>query len=153
MRAFKKKLRSKLSPWHDLNVCLCDEFWAARNGKKWSFGLLRPNLPQLGLFHPYFVCKCSFREISMIKIVILDQCKPISLILKIKKSKIQKSEICKLHIYKSGNKTSIQPILKSNSTSFMLNNIFLWDEGWKSYIFLGGGLGEWGNCPNFVLKV
>ena len=22
--------------------------------KKWSFGLFRPNLPQLGLFHSYF---------------------------------------------------------------------------------------------------
>ena len=56
---------------------------------------------ELGLFHPYFVCKCSFREISMIKIVILDQRKPISIILKIKNSKIQKSEICKLNVYYS----------------------------------------------------
>ena len=55
-----------------LNVCVSNEFLAARNGKKLSFGLFRPNLPQLGLFHPYFLCKCSFREISMIK-VILDQ--------------------------------------------------------------------------------
>ena len=55
----------------------------------------------IGLFHPYFVCKCSFREISMIKMVILDQSKPISLILKIKKSKIQKSEIRKLYVYYS----------------------------------------------------
>ena len=31
-----------------------------------------------------FVCKSSFREISMIKMVILDQSKPISLYLKIK---------------------------------------------------------------------
>ena len=28
--------------------------------KKWSLGFFRPNLPQLGLFHPYFVCKSSF---------------------------------------------------------------------------------------------
>ena len=34
----------------DLNVCVCNEFWTARNGKKWSFGLFRPNLPQLGYF-------------------------------------------------------------------------------------------------------
>ena len=39
-------------------------FWAARNGKTWSVGLFRPNLRELGLFHPYFVCKCSFRDIS-----------------------------------------------------------------------------------------
>ena len=51
--------------------------------KKWSLGLFRPNLPQLGLFHPYFVCKSSFRVISMIKMVIMDQSKPISLILKL----------------------------------------------------------------------
>ena len=50
--------------------------------KKWNFELFRPNLPQLGLFHPYFVCKSSFRVILMIKMVIFDQSKPISLILK-----------------------------------------------------------------------
>ena len=76
-------------------------FWAARNGKKLSLGLYRPNLHELGLFHPYFVCKCSFWKVSMIKIVILDQSKPISLILKIEKSKIQKFKICKLHVYYS----------------------------------------------------
>ena len=69
--------------------------------KKWSLGFFRPNLPQFGLFHPYFVCKNSFIAISMIKIVILDQSKPILLYLKIKKSKIQKSKIHKLHIYYS----------------------------------------------------
>ena len=50
--------------------------------KKLSFGLFRPILPQLGLFHSYFECKCSFREISMIKMIILDQSQPILLILK-----------------------------------------------------------------------
>ena len=35
----------------------------------------------------------------MIKMVILDQSKLISLILKIKKFKIQKSEMFKLHVY------------------------------------------------------
>ena len=64
--------------------------------KKWSFILFRHNPPQLGLFHPYFVFKNSFIVISMIKIVILDQSKPISLILKNKKSKI-----CKLNVYYS----------------------------------------------------
>ena len=68
-----------------LNVCECDEFLEARNGKKLSFGLFRPNQRELRLFHPYFVCKCSFKEISIIKIAILDQNKPISLILKTKK--------------------------------------------------------------------
>ena len=58
--------------------------------KNFSFGLFRPNLPQLELFHPYFVSKTSLRVISMIKIVILDQSKPISLILKNKKSKNSK---------------------------------------------------------------
>ena len=77
----------KLSAWHvwlACHVCVCDKFWAARNLKKWSLGLFRPNLPLLGLFHLYFVCKSSFRVMSMIKIVILDQSKPILLILKIK---------------------------------------------------------------------
>ena len=48
--------------------------------KKWRFGLFKPNLPQLGLYHLYFVCTNSYRVISMIKMVILDQSKPISLI-------------------------------------------------------------------------
>ena len=60
-----------------------------------------PNLRELALFHPYFVCKCSFRKISMIKIVILDQSKPILLILKVEESKIQKYESRKLHVYYS----------------------------------------------------
>ena len=34
-------------------------------------------------------------------------------------------------IYKNGNNTSIQPILKSNSTSFMFNNIFCEMKGKK----------------------
>ena len=69
--------------------------------KMWSFGHFRPNLPQLGLFHLYFLGKSSFRVILMRKIVILDQSKPITLYLKMKKLKIQKSEICKLHVYYS----------------------------------------------------
>ena len=52
--------------------------------------------------------------------VIWDQSKKIS--------PLQKSKICKLNVYysfhKNGNKTSVQPILQSNSTSFMFNNIF-----------------------------
>ena len=74
---------------------------AARNGKQLNFKLFNPNLRELGLFHPHFVCKSSFRESSKIKMVILDQSKPISLILMIEKQKIQKSEICKLDIYYS----------------------------------------------------
>ena len=64
--------------------------------KKLSFAFFMPNLPQLGLFHPYFACKSSFIVISIIKMFILDQSKPILLILKNKKSKI-----CKLHVYYS----------------------------------------------------
>ena len=110
-----------------LNACVCDKIFELPDiAKKWNFGFFRPNLHELGLFHPYFVCKCSFREISMIKMVILDQSKPISLILKFKKLKIQKLKFvnCTFIININGNKSSIQPILKSNSTSFMFNNIF-----------------------------
>ena len=104
---------------------------------------------ELWLFHPYFACKCSFREISMIKIVSLDQRKPILLYLKIKKSKIQKSEICKLHIHysKNRNKTSTQPILKSNSTSFMFNNIFCTINIKKGIHWEGGGISK--QYPHF----
>ena len=69
-------------------------FWAARISKKWSFWLFMPNLRELGLFHLDFVCKCSFREISMIKIVIFEQNRPNWIILK-------KFVICTLHIYYS----------------------------------------------------
>ena len=61
---------------------------------------------QLGLFHPYFVCKSSFRVISMIKMVILDRSKPILLIFEEKKKKMYiarllfiKTEIW--HVYNS----------------------------------------------------
>ena len=83
-----------------LNVRVNDEFLSWQKCQKIKFWTLQAQ-PALGLFHPYFVCKRSFREISMIKMVILDQSKPISLISKIEKSKIQKSEICKLHVYYS----------------------------------------------------
>ena len=73
-------------------------FELAEMAKKWSFGLFRPNMPQLGLFYQYCVCKSSFRVISMIKMVILDQSRPIFWKTKIK---IQKSKICKLHVYYS----------------------------------------------------
>ena len=121
-----------------LNVCVCDDFWAARNGKKrGSFKFFRPNLPQLGLFHPYFVSKSSFIVIPMINIVILEQSKQISLYLKIKKSKNPKFVNCTFIIHKNGNKTSIQPILISNSTSFMFINIFCEMKG-KNVIHWGG---------------
>ena len=45
--------------------------------KLWTF---QAQPAQLGLFHPYFVCKSSFRVISMIKMVIWDQSKAILLI-------------------------------------------------------------------------
>ena len=79
-----------------LNVCVCNDFRAPRNGKKVKFLTFQAQPAQLGLFHPYFLYKSSFRVISMIKMVILDQSKPISLYLKKKKSKIRK-----LHVYYS----------------------------------------------------
>ena len=96
----KKKYSENWTLDMNLNVCACYAFWAPRNGKRWSFGLFKPNLPQ-GYFFHIFLCKSSFRVLSKIKIVILDQSKPISLYLKIKKSKIQKSEIRTLHVYYS----------------------------------------------------
>ena len=90
----------------------------------------------------------------MIKIVILDQSKAISLIFeKINlNSKNPKFVHSTFIIHKNENKTSIQSILKSNFTSFMFNNIFCEMEGKKSYP-LGGAWWEWGTRPNFVLEV
>ena len=122
-------------------VCAMN-FWAVRNGQKCNFRLFRPNLHELGLFHPYFVCKCSFREISMIKMVLLDQSKPISLILKIKKFKNLKFVNCTFVICKNGNQTSIHLILKSNYTSLMFKNIFC-EITIKKVIHWGGR----GHCP------
>ena len=83
--------------------------------------------------------------------VISGQSKPISLILKNKKFKNPKFVNYTFIIHQNGNKTSIQPILKSNFTSFMFNNIFC--EMGKKVIHCGmpAACGEWGNCPNFVL--
>ena len=57
---------------------------------------------------------------------ILDQSKPISPILKIKNKTFKNPKFvhCAFIIHKNVNKTSIQPILKLNSTSIMFNNIF-----------------------------
>ena len=95
---FRMKIERVTCIW--MFVCAMN-FELPEIANKWSFGFFRPNLPQLGLFHLYFVCKSSFIVISMIKIVILDQSKPILLYVKIKKLNIQKSQICKLHDYYS----------------------------------------------------
>ena len=78
--------------------------------------------------------------------VILDQSKPISLYLKIKKF-----VNCTFIIHKNGNKTSIQPILKSNSTSFIFNKKNCEIKG-KKVIHQEGGLGEWGTVQIASLK-
>ena len=71
--------------------------------------------------------------------VILEQSKPISLYLKIKNKKFVN---CTFIIYKNGNKASIQPLLISNSTSFMFNKIFCEMKG-KKVIYWGAvGMGE-----------
>ena len=72
---------------------------------------------------------------------ILDQSKPISLILKIKKYKNPKFVHCTFIIHNNENKTSIQPNLKFNSTSFMFNNIFCEMKG-KKVIHWGGACGN-----------
>ena len=86
--------------------------------------------------------------------VILYQRNPISLYLKIKKSKFKNPKLvnCMFIIHKNGNKTSIHPILKSNSTSFIFNKTICEMKG-KKVIHWNGGLGEWGNRPNSVLEV
>ena len=84
-----------------LNVCVWDDFWASRNFKKVKFWTFQAQPASVRVISSIFLCKSSFRVISMIKIVILDQSKPISLYLKIKKLKIQESKICKLHVYYS----------------------------------------------------
>ena len=84
--------------------------------------------------------------------VIWNQSKPILLYLKIKKKrkfKNPKFVNCTFIIHKKGNKTSIQPILKSNSTSFIFTNIFCEMKG-KKVIHWGG---EWGNRPNYIWEV
>ena len=79
--------------------------------------------------------------------VILDQSKSISLILKNKKLKKKKIVNYTFIIHKKGNYTSIQPILKSNSTSFMFNNICCigrslgaghWSNGSSLLAIIGG---------------
>ena len=86
----------------------------------------------------------------MTKMVVLDQSKPILLYLKIKKFKKRKLVNCTFIIHEKGNKTSIQPILKSNSTSFMFKNIFCEMKGKKVIHWVWW---EQGNHPNYVLEV
>ena len=72
---------------------------------------------------------------------ILDQSKPISLYLKIKKFKNIKFVSCTIIIQKNGNQISMQPILKSNAPSFMFNNFFCEMKG-KKVIHWGGAIME-----------
>ena len=71
--------------------------------------------------------------------VILYQSKPISLYLKIKNLKLKNPKFanCTFIIHKNGNKASIQPILKLNSTSFMFNNI-IYEMNIRKVIHWGG---------------
>ena len=73
----------------------------------------------------------------------MDQSKQKSLILKIKKLKFKNSKFvnCTFIIHKNGNKTSIQPILKLNSISFMCNTFFC-EMNIKKLSTGGGGMGE-----------
>ena len=109
-----------------LNDCICNEFLSCQKWKKMKLLFFRPKLCELGLFHTYFVCKYSFRYILIIFIIILGPNKLFFLILKKQKSKFKNKKIMNytFNIHKYGKKTGIQPILKSNSTSFMLNNCF-----------------------------
>ena len=54
-------------------------------------------------------------------------------------------------IHKNINKTTIQPILKLNSTSFMFNNNFC--EMNIKKVTHGGAWGKGGNRPNFLLEL
>ena len=56
----------KLEPvtWILMFVCAM-YFWDDMNGKNWSFELFRPNLHQLGLFHPFLYVNVVFRAISI----------------------------------------------------------------------------------------
>ena len=78
-----------MSPWHIFEFFVYAMNFELPEDQKVKFWLFRPNLPQLGLFHKYFLCKSCFRGISMIKMGIWDQSKPIPLYLKIKKFKIK----------------------------------------------------------------
>ena len=73
--AFKKDVFAmKIEPMACIWIFECTMiFRAARNDQKWSCWLFRPNLCELGLFRPYFACWLSFREISMITMVICGQ--------------------------------------------------------------------------------
>ena len=83
----------------------------------------------------------------MIKMVILDQSKPISLIFEKKSNfKNKKFEYSTFIIHRNENKTSIQSILNSNSTSFIFNNIFCEMKG-KKVINWGGIGGNGGTVP------
>ena len=84
--------------------------------------------------------------------VILDQSMTISLYLKMKKKrKFKNSTFVNLTfiIHENGNNTCIQPILKSNSTSFMFNYIFC-EMNIKKVIYTGGA-GDMGEPSKFKL--
>ena len=66
-----------------LNVCVWDDFWAPRNGKKVKFWTFQAQPASVRVISSiFFYIKSSFRVISKIKMVILNQNKPILLYLK-----------------------------------------------------------------------
>ena len=77
----------------------------------------------------------------MIKMVILDKSKPIYLNFKRKKNQNFKNPkfVHNTFIIHKNGKTNIQPIIKSNSTSFMFNNIFCEMKGEKVIHWRGLG--------------
>ena len=130
----------------NLNVWIGNKFLSSQKWQKIKFGTFQNQPVWVGIVSSsFFGCKCSFREISMIKIIILDQSNPIFPILKIKNLKFVH---CIFIIYKNRNKASIQLIPKSNSTSFMFNNMFCEMKGKK--LFTGRGLG-WGELSKLLL--
>ena len=80
--------------------------------------------------------------------IILDQNKPISLYLKIKNPKFINWTLI---IHKNRNNTSIQPILKLNSKSFMFKTIIFFCEMNCKKLSTGRGLGENGG-PVLILS-
>ena len=59
-----------------LNVCVCDEFLGCQKWQKIKFWTFQAQPASVRVISSIFVCKCTFRKISKIKIIILDQSTP-----------------------------------------------------------------------------
>ena len=123
-----------------LNVCVCDEFLRWQKWQKMKFWTFQAQPAWVGVISSIFWYINVVLEKFQLFYFYFGSKQADMANFENQKFKDTKFVNFTFIINKNGNETSIQPILKSNSTSFMINNIFC-EMNIKKFIHWGG-LGE-----------